>query len=145
MAIDPFVGAPTENFGWVILIACSTFFLNFFQMFMIGQRRKKDGVPLPIMYSPEHPKFNGAQRAHQNTLEQVPFFLTTLVLAGIRHPMYAAIFGGVWILARIVYSLGYYTGNPKYRTPGFLLTMLGAQLPLIGIAISTAAGYLDWW
>jgi len=119
-----------DNFGYVIIIAACTFILNSFQvsyanilthanhfsqMFMIGQRRKKDNVLLPIMFSPEHETFNCYQRAHQNTLENVPFFLVTLVLSGIVYPGCASVLGGIWILSRLVYSAGYYTGNPAYR------------------------------
>ncbi len=144
--VDQWSGIPgiDKNFGWVVLIACSTFFLNFLQMFMIGQRRKRDNVPPPIMFAEDKPKFNGAQRAHQNTLEQVPFFLVTMILAGLRHPEAAAGLGGCWILARLIFSAGYWTGVPKYRFPGFILTML-VQGTLVGFAISTAGGFLDWW
>ncbi len=133
-----------DNFGWVVLVASCTFFVNLMQMAMIGRRRRIDKVPLPHMHDEDKPKFNGAQRAHQNTLEQVPFFFITLIMAGLRHPEEAAGLGAGWIVARIVYSLGYWTGVPKYRFPGFLLTM-AIQLSPIGFGISTAAGFLDWW
>ncbi len=142
--VDAWRGQIDDNFGWVILIACMTWFLNFAQMFMIGRRRKWDNVPPPIMYAEDKPKFNGAQRAHQNTLENVPFFLVMLLLAGLRHPEEAAGLGGGWILARLIFTVGYWTGKPKYRMPGFILTLL-VQLALIGFSISTAGGYLDWW
>ncbi len=137
-------GTVDKNFGWVILIVILTWFLNFFQMLMIIFRRLMDKVSPPIMYVEDKPKFNGAQRAHQHTLEQVPFFLAVLLLAGIRHPAEATGLGGAWLLSRLLYSAGYYTGVPKYRFPGLALT-LTVQMILVGFAASTAAGYLDWW
>ena len=74
-----------ENYGWVILVAASTFVLNFGQMMVIGRARGKDGVPLPLMYQEGADTFNQAQRAHQNTLELVPFMLAMLLLGGIRY------------------------------------------------------------
>jgi len=41
--------------------------------------------------------------------------------------------------------VGYYTGNPENRLPGFILSMLGGILPLTGLSVSTAAGLLGWW
>ena len=43
-----------------------------------------------------------------------------------------------------MYSLGYYTGNPKSRIPGFYLGLL-ALTAIFGCSISTAAGLLGWW
>ncbi len=81
----------------------------------------------------------------QNTLELLPFFLPNLLLAGLRHPCYAGIFGAVFIVGRVVYSLGYYTGDPSKRVPGALMSMMGALLPLTALTVSTAAGILGWW
>ena len=133
------------NFGWVILIIVVTFILNFAQMITIGRARTKDKVPLPLMYQEGADTFNCAQRAHQNTLELVPFFLAMLVVGGLRYPEYAAGFGGAWILGRIIYSIGYIGGGPKWRVPGFIITMLGGMVPLMGVAIASAGYMLEWW
>ena len=58
------------------------------------------------MYSDRHPDFNCYQRAHQNTLENFPFMLITLMAGGVRHPVVAAAAGMAWIVARVFYSLG---------------------------------------
>ncbi len=134
----------SDDYGWVILVALSSWFLNLFQFFFIGRARKKDKVFPPITFAEGKDRFNGAFRAHQNTLEMLPFFLVALLLAGLRHTVESAGVGLGWIAARILYSVAYYSGHNKGRMGGFFLTML-IQLTLTCLAISTAAGYLDWW
>ena len=107
--------------------------------------RKRLGVKYPGMYSEDHPEFNCIQRAHQNTLENLPIFIATLLLGGLRHPRYAAIFGGIWFVGRVVYTVGYGTGQPDKRRPGFIMSMMGGSMPLVALAISTGAGMLGWW
>ena len=96
------------------------------------------------MYSEEHPIFNCYQRAHQNTLEATPFYLALVLTGGLRHPMIAAGAGAIYLAARIIYSLGYYTGNPKSRIPGAIMNFL-ALITLFGCSVSTGAGLLGWW
>lgn len=104
--------------------------------------RKKLKVPLPIMHSEEHPTFNCAQRVHQNTLESLPFFFANLAFGGLRYPIYAAAFGLVWLIGRVVFSVGYYTGKPKFRMPGALLSMFGGLMPLFGLAIASGIAFV---
>ncbi len=129
----------------MILATTATVVVNFWQMMRIGSLRSKLGIKYPQMYSDKHPEFNCAQRVHQNTLEQLPFAIPAMLLGGLRHPCYAGIFGGVFVFARVIYSLGYYTGDPSKRVPGAMLSTLGGLLPLTGLAVSTAAGILGWW
>ena len=96
------------------------------------------------MYSDQHPIFNCYQRGHQNLLETLPLYLAFLLTGGLRHPLVSAMTGAVFIISRIIYSLGYYTGDPKSRVPGAMISSV-AMLILLGCSISTAAGLLDWW
>ena len=96
------------------------------------------------MWSDKHPVFNCYQRAHQNTLETIPFFLALELIGGLRHPCVAAAAGGAFLIARVVYSLGYYTGNPKARVPGAMGSFL-TMFTLLGCSVSSAAGALGWW
>ena len=57
-------------------------------------------------------KFNCAQRAHHNTLEVMPHTLFTLLFSGLRYPGAATALGAVWLFGRIVYTMGYATGDP---------------------------------
>jgi hypothetical protein len=43
------------------------------------------------------------QRAHQNSLENQPIFLTLLTLSGLQYPVTAATFGGLYLAGRIGY------------------------------------------
>ena len=45
----------------------------------------------------------------------------------------------------MVYSLGYYTGEPKNRMPGFLMTKLLGELPLLVCSVLTANKFLGFW
>jgi glutathione S-transferase len=47
--------------------------------------------------------FNCVQRAHQNSLENQPIFLTLLTLSGLQYPVTAATFGGLYLAGRIGY------------------------------------------
>jgi glutathione S-transferase len=52
------------------------------------------------MYSEKHPEFNCYQRAHQNTLEFTPFYLALVLTGGLRHPLFAAGAGAVYLASR---------------------------------------------
>lgn len=71
------------------------------------------------------------QRGHQNTLEYLPNVLALQALMGLQFPITAAGLGVGWAVARILYSLGYSTGDPSKRSPGSLVAGL-VYLGLIG-------------
>merc|ERR1712130_730925 len=95
------------GYGYVLLILVLTWFLLFWQGNMVGRAR--------TMYSDTETTFNCYQRVHQNTLERVTVFLVLLLAAGLFNPKMAAIFGFIWVIARVIYSIGYYSGVPKNR------------------------------
>ena len=59
---------------------------------------------------------------HQNTLERVTVFLVLLLAAGLFNAKMAAAFGLVWLLARVIYSVGYYSGTPSNRIVGSMVS-----------------------
>ncbi len=133
------------EYGYVVIVAALFFFLNFAQTVRIGQLRARYKIEYPQMSAPEFPDFECAQRVHHNTHEQLPFALVNMAFAGVRHPVFAAAFGGVFFLARVAYSIGYWTGKPKLRLPGSLIGTFFGMLPLVGFAISSGAGMIGWW
>ncbi|XP_033121040.1 microsomal glutathione S-transferase 3-like isoform X2 [Anneissia japonica] len=108
----------------------------------VGQARKKYGVKYPLMYDSKEPMFNCYQRAHQNTLEQIPYFLLFLLLGGIQHPGVCIVCGLIWIVSRLSYAFGYYTGDPEKRLKGVYgyIGLFG----LIAATISFALHLLQW-
>ncbi|XP_067003419.1 glutathione S-transferase 3, mitochondrial isoform X1 [Anabrus simplex] len=132
---------PAE-YGYCVLVAVGSAFVLVWKGMKVGQARKKFDVPYPNMYSPTNTHFNCIQRAHQNTLENYPQFLMLLLLGGLEWPVVSAVGGTVWLLGRIAYAKGYYTGDPKKRMQGAfgylgLFAMLAATtklgLRLIGV------------
>ena len=88
------------------------------------------------MYSKDSRVFNCIQRAHQNTLENLPQFFFLLTMGGFSSPRLAAIGGWVWVAGRVVYALGYSTGDPAKRVRGAfgyfgLFTLLGCTINTI--------------
>jgi glutathione S-transferase len=95
--------------------------------------RKKYDVKYPNLYAPAGHKhaeaFNSAQRAHQQTLEGLPYFLMQLLVVGLYYPLFAAACGGLWNVGKIVYGYGYAKNGPTGRHVGGLIGHLG-DMPL---------------
>jgi hypothetical protein len=51
------------------------------------------------------------------------------MMVGLMHPITSAALCGIWSLGRVVYVLGYGTGNPANRRTGGLIAHLG-DIPL---------------
>ena len=135
----------SPEYGYVVLVSIAMFFVNWWKMIKIGLLRKELKVDYPTMYSNEHPIFNCYQRAHQNTLEVVPYFYPALLTAGLRHPIGASIAGLMFCAGRIFYAIGYYSGDPEKRVPGALISQALGLIPLLFMSVSFAAGLLGWW
>ncbi|BGP38156.1 hypothetical protein JCM10449v2_002083 [Rhodotorula kratochvilovae] len=92
----------------------------------VSRARKAANVAYPAPYAEnsvaerDHKAkiFNCAQRAHANTLENLPIFLLSLFHTGLYHPRYAAVGGLVWIAGRFAYVAGYTSGDPSKRQRG---------------------------
>ena len=122
-----------ENYGYVVLTGVGAIFMVMWKGVRVGQARKQYGVAYPEMYSKDSTVFNCIQRAHQNTLENLPQFLFLLSTGGLSHPLIASGAGWVWIAGRVVYALGYSTGDPRKRMKGAfgylgLATLLGCTI-----------------
>eukprot|EP00483_Globobulimina_turgida_P005680 UN05690 len=132
-------GLPS-NYGLIGLMMIFNGYILLYLGVCVGKARKKYGVEYPNMYADIHHSkneknaniFNCIQRAHQNSLEQQPFFLILSFLAAQQFPLVAGISAFVVNLGRLAYAAGYSTGNPKARLRGSfgylgLLTLLGCS------------------
>jgi len=133
------------GYGYVLMTVFLTYFLLFWQGFMVGQKRKLYKVDYPAMYSDTEPVFNCYQRVHQNTLERVPIFLAILLSAGLFNAKMAAAFGFLWLIGRVIYSLGYYTGKPNNRLAGSLIGLAFAEFPLVIMTFLQCGQFAKWW
>jgi glutathione S-transferase len=113
---------------------------------LVGTCRKAANVPYPNTYathaeaeaSPEKYRFNCAQRAHSNLLENIPNFVISAAIAGLKYPKVVGGLGGVWVLGRFLYARGYVYSSKKEgrgRYNGIFYAI--AQLGLMGLAAWT--------
>merc|ERR1712203_793299 len=133
-----------QGFGYVLLVVFATYMVAFVQGFLVGKAREKYKVELPTMYSDTEQMFNCYQRVHQNTLERIPLFLAILLLAGLFNSIIAAVIGAIWVAGRVIYSVGYYSGDPNNRIVGSLMNLLTESALLIMVFIQ-AGQMADWW
>jgi len=131
-----------EYYGYVIFVAVESMFVNIWMARNVANARKKYNIKYPLMYSPDNNEFNCIQRAHQHSLELQPQFLTLLLIGGLQHPRFAAAMGAVFVLGRIFFAKGYYTGDPENRKRG-MFGMIG-MLGLVGSTLCFAAHQLKW-
>lgn len=75
-----------HEYGYVVLVVLATFLLNIWMTIKVVSLRSKLKIEYPVMYDDSQNLYNCYQRVHQNTLENMPFFLVTLILGGFRLP-----------------------------------------------------------
>lgn len=112
------------------------------QAIVVSRHRKRAGIKYPQLYAEKSEMdksrdallFNCAQRAHQNTLENMPFILSTTLLTSMSYPYYAGYSCGFWAFTRVLYTLGYITGEPAKR-----ITHGGAlgEIPVLALLVGS--------
>jgi len=139
-----------EEYGYVILSGV----FSAATLFWLGERvaiaRKRYNVPLPHLYADlascneDNKKhiFNCYQRGHQNALETYSQMLAMLFVGGLKHPIIASSAAIAWSVGRILYAVGYSSGNPNKRHFGAFQHI--AMVVLLGTTISTALSSLGY-
>ncbi|KAF8886863.1 hypothetical protein CPB84DRAFT_1787233 [Gymnopilus junonius] len=138
-----------EGFQYVGAALLSTTILLFTQNSLVSRHRKKAGIEYPQMYaekaqadsSREAYQFNCAQRAHQNTLENIPILFTTSLLSGLQFPIPTAIATALWTVSRFSYTFGYIKDPKKRGTLMYILGQIG-QLGMIVGSLYVAGNWL---
>ena len=118
---------------------------GFLQGYMAGSTngaRTKYNVPWPHTFAPEANKdkiaFDCVQRAHLNFVENYTQVLVLVYFAAQDTPNLAFVTGTFFLLGRLAFANGYYTGNAKNKDSGVFGYMLGF-FPLIGLTYLHAA------
>jgi glutathione S-transferase len=96
-------------------------------------------VPAPAVEGPE--AFLRIMRVHANTAEQLIMHLPLLWIAAFAmDDAFAASFGAVWALGRVLYARGYYR-KPKRRVKGFVIAMIVNAILFAGALAGTIASF----
>ena len=113
----------------IALVTLLTVVLLIVTTVLVGRARGRYGVKAPATTG--HEGFERAFRVQMNTQEAALMFLPTLWLAAhFGNPLYAAVLGAVWLLARVWYAAAY-TVPGRNRGPAFGLSMLALAVLLV--------------
>ncbi|HEY1613644.1 MAG TPA: MAPEG family protein [Rhizomicrobium sp.] len=126
---------------WTATVTVLIGLFYFYTAFRVGNLRGRHGIKAPATSG--HPEFDRAYRVHLNTLEQMALFLPLFWVSAyypIGWAWLAPVVGLVWLVARIVYLIGY-MADPEKRIAG---AMLGGLCDL-AIFVIAAVGVLRVW
>ncbi|KAI4274187.1 MAG: hypothetical protein LQ337_004115 [Flavoplaca oasis] len=140
-----------NEYGYVLLTAYLSTLVGYWHLPNTGRFRKAAKVPYPNAYAtPEQVKeskahylFNCAQRSHATFLEHQPQFLTTLLISGLKFPLFSSAMGVLWCTGRVIYAKGYTDPNQengKGRMTGTKIFYIGT-LGLLGSAFLSAVSF----
>lgn len=107
---------------------------------LVGRARVKYGIRAPAMTG--HPDFERTNRVHVNTLENLIVFMPAVWLfAAYTSELYAAILGGLFVVGRALYAVGYLQAAEKRSIGAGITGIVNIVLVvggLIGIARALA-------
>lgn len=134
-------GGLPQTYGYLMASVAFTAAVVQWMVVLVAKARKEAGVQYPKLYAEGtnavSVKFNCTQRAHQNTMENLPVFLIMQVLLAQAYPLLASALGVAWAVGRIIYALGYSSGDANKRLPGSAISNL-VQLGTLGTLAYTA-------
>lgn len=107
---------------------------------LVGRGREKYGVPAPATSG--HPTWERLNRAHQNSLEQLVLFIPLLFAYTLNAGLQTGIaLGVVYLVARILYAVGYVRDPARRRVGAFLTFGVLAWLAvgaIVGVVVKLA-------
>jgi uncharacterized membrane protein YecN with MAPEG domain len=107
---------------------------------LVGRARAKTGVRAPAMTG--HPEFERANRVHVNTLENLIIFVPAVwIFATYVSALYAAILGALFVVARVLFAIGYLQAAEK-RAIGAGITGIVNIVLVVGGLIGIARALL---
>ncbi|EQB50190.1 hypothetical protein GCG54_00012607 [Colletotrichum gloeosporioides] len=142
-----------DEYGYVLLVAASTFFINTTHVLLTSKFRKASGLVYPVPYASNEAAekdrkaymFNCAQRAHANFTENQPSFLGALLISGLRFPVASAAVGAGWALSRLIYAFGYTSAaGPAGRVRGSIGSFLTDTALKFMALYTSVAMIMDW-
>merc|ERR1711907_53440 len=132
-----------EGYGYVFGGLFATCIANFYLVINVATRRKKFGIEYPALYADKThidgkkckdekdvEEFNCAQRAHQNTVENMGTVQLLGAVNGLVFPTFSGSCLAIYAVGRVVYGHGYVTGGPNGRMAGGIISHLG-DFPLM--------------
>lgn len=126
----------SPGFLWPALVTILALLLYTILLGLVGSARGKYNVQAPATTG--HPEFERRLRVQLNTSEQLVSFLPALWIFSLTlKPLWGAALGGLWIVGRIVYAIGYFQAANK-RGVGFAITQVATGCLLIGGLIGIA-------
>mmetsp|Transcript_74132 Transcript_74132/g.103057 ORF Transcript_74132/g.103057 Transcript_74132/m.103057 type:complete len:195 (-) Transcript_74132:102-686(-) len=137
-----FQGSTVRAEATVVGVVVSCCYLAQYLAGAVAYARSNYGVPLPYMYPDTGNKeaqiskpaaYMAVVRGHENYMEFLPSLLAIVLCTAlfIGEPATASVLGLVWVIARLLYAIGYASGNVNGRVPGFFLSLL-AFFTLVG-------------
>lgn len=119
------------DYGWTLLALLAALLVYVCAAIRVGRARGAYGVKAPATSGPA--AFECVYRAHQNTVEQMVLFLPLLaVTAVVWGDRWAALYGAVWAVGRLLYIEGY-ARAPEKRELGFMLSGVLSLLVLVAL------------
>lgn len=112
------------------IVSLLALLIYFWMGLRVGLARRKSGIDAPAMSG--DPMLERYLRVQGNTLEWLPIFLVSLWLFALYWgDAPAAALGLVWILGRVLYTVGYSQAADK-RGRGFTIQALATAILLFG-------------
>jgi glutathione S-transferase len=127
---------------WTATVTLLIVLFYFYTAFRVGNLRQKHGIMAPATSG--HPEFDRAYRVQLNTLEQLGIVLPFLWLAAfypIGWAWLAPLVGFIWVVARIVYLVGY-MASPDKRLPGAMISGICDMALFVIAAVGIAQAWL---